>query len=160
MLDRVVGLIKEQFPSAFIAAKEFRGETTIEVKKEAIAEICTLLRDHPDCGFDHLVDLCGADAYTPENRFEIVYNLWSIEKKTRLRVKTFTGETDLHLPTVTGVWPGANWPERETYDMFGIVFDGHPDLRRMYMPDEFDYYPLRKDYPLMGIPGALQLPRK
>ncbi len=160
MLERVVAVIKEQHPSAFIAAKEFRGETTIEVKKEAIADICRTLRDHPDCLFDHLVDVCGADAYTPENRFEIVYNLWSIGKKMRVRVKTFTDEADLHVPTVTGIWEGANWPEREAYDMFGIVFDGHPDFRRMYMPEDFDYYPLRKDYPLMGVPGALQLPRK
>jgi NADH-quinone oxidoreductase subunit C len=74
-------------------------------------------------------------------------------------LKVLLSESNLHVPSVTTVWPGANWPERETFDMFGIIFDGHPDLRRIYMPEEFEYYPLRKDFPLMGIPGSLTLPK-
>jgi NADH-quinone oxidoreductase subunit C len=83
-----------------------------------------------------------------------------LKTKHRIRLKTFTEEENPKVPTVTGVWGTANWHERETYDMFGIIFEGHPDLRRMYMPDEFEYHPLRKDFPLMGIPGSLDLPKK
>jgi NADH-quinone oxidoreductase subunit C len=89
-----------------------------------------------------------------------VYNLYSLKNKYRLRLKVRVDESDLHVPSMTPVWPGANWHERETNDMYGIVFDGHPDLRRIYMPEEFEHYPLRKDFPLMGIPGSLPLPRK
>ncbi|HVN49532.1 MAG TPA: NADH-quinone oxidoreductase subunit C, partial [Bacteroidota bacterium] len=77
-----------------------------------------------------------------------------------IRLNVWTEEENPHVPTVTGVWKTANWHERETYDMFGIIFDGHPDLRRLYMPEEFEYHPLRKDFPLMGIPGSLELPTK
>ena len=83
-----------------------------------------------------------------------------ITHKHRIRLKTFTEEEHPKVPTVTGVWGTANWHERETFDMFGIIFEGHPDLRRMYMPDEFEYHPLRKDFPLMGIRGSLELPKK
>jgi NADH-quinone oxidoreductase subunit C len=83
-----------------------------------------------------------------------------LKNKNRIRLKVFTEEEDPKVPTMTGVYGTANWHERETFDMFGIVFDGHPDLRRVYMPDEFEHFPLRKDFPLMGIPGSLFLPKK
>jgi len=89
-----------------------------------------------------------------------VYNVWSLLHKRYLRLKVPAEEEHPVVPTVTGIWPGANWHERETFDMFGIRFEGHPDLRRLYMPDEFEYYPLRKDFPLMGIPDSLPLPRR
>ena len=95
-----------------------------------------------------------------ENRFEVIYNLYSLQNRQRLRLKIFTDESNLHVPSVTPVWPGAGWPEREAFDMFGIIFDGNNDLRRMYMPEEFEYFPLRKDFPLMGIPDSIPLPRK
>ena len=107
-----------------------------------------------------VIDVCGVDMYRPEGRFEVVYNLYSLTNKKYVRLKVLVDEEDLPVPTVTGVWPGANWHERETYDMFGIVFTGHPDLRRMYMPEEFEYFPLRKDFPPMGIPDSLPLPRR
>ncbi|HTR82163.1 MAG TPA: NADH-quinone oxidoreductase subunit C [Bacteroidota bacterium] len=147
-------------PASILEVKDFRSETTIHVKKDDIVKVSTFLRDDSDCLFEYLSDLCGADAYTPENRFEVVYNMYSISLKHRLRLKVFVEENDLHVPSVTTVWPGAGWPERETYDMFGIVFDGHNDLRRMYMPEEFEHFPLRKDFPLMGIPDSIPLPRK
>jgi NADH-quinone oxidoreductase subunit C len=83
-----------------------------------------------------------------------------MKNRHRIRLKVFTEEEDLKVPTMTGVYGTANWHERETFDMFGIIFEGHPDLRRVYMPDDFEYYPLRKDFPLMGIPGSLSLPKK
>jgi NADH-quinone oxidoreductase subunit C len=160
MNSEVVDKLKATFPSSILAVKEFRGETTIHVKKEDIVAVSAFLRDDPACGFDYLSDLCGADAYTPENRFEVIYNLQSLSSRRRLRLKVFTNESDLHVPSVISVWAGAGWPEREAYDMFGIIFDGHDDLRRMYMPEEFEHFPLRKDFPLMGIPDSIPLPRK
>jgi len=160
MIPEAIEKLKAKFPSAILAVNEFRGETTIHLKKEEIVAVSQFLRDDADFKFDYLSDLCGADAYTPEKRFEVIYNLQSLSTKKRVRLKVFTEESDLHVPSVTSVWPGAGWPERETYDMFGIVFDGNKDLRRMYMPEEFEYFPLRKDFPLMGIPDSIPLPRK
>jgi NADH-quinone oxidoreductase subunit C len=130
------------------------------VQKERIAEICRFLKEDAELAFDFLADLCGIDMYTSTKRFGVIYNLYSIKNKFRFRMKTFTEEENPKVPTVTNVWGTANWHERETYDMFGIIFEGHPDLRRMYMPEEFEYHPLRKDFPLMGIPGSLTLPKK
>ncbi len=160
MFSTVVEKTKSRFPSSILGTKEFRGETTLGVKKEDIVAVCMFLRDDTDCRFDYLSDLCGADAYTPEDRFEVIYNLYSLANKERLRLKISTDESDLHVPSVTSVWPGAEWPEREAFDMFGIIFDGNKDLRRMYMPEEFEHFPLRKDFPLMGIPDSIPLPRK
>lgn len=160
MLTTIAEKLRSQFPSAVLDVKEFRGETTIHIKKEEILPVCRFLRDDEVSLLDYVSDICGADAYTPENRFEVVYNLYSMTLNHRLRLKVFVDEADLHCPSVTSVWPGAEWPERETYDMYGIIFDGNNDLRRMYMPEDFAYYPLRKDFPLMGIPDSIPLPRK
>jgi NADH-quinone oxidoreductase subunit C len=89
----------------------------------------------------------------------VVYHLYSLQHTTYVRLKVRVDENDLTVPSVAGLWASANWHERETYDMFGIKFTGHPDLRRMYMPEEFEYHPLRKDFPLMGIPDSIPLPR-
>jgi NADH-quinone oxidoreductase subunit C len=160
MLTDVLDRLKEKFNDAIISSEEFRGETTIHVRKEKITDVCWALHNDPVIPFDYLSDLCGADTYEGDQRFEVIYNIYSLAAKQRLRLVIRTDEEDMHIPSVTSVWPGAEWPERETYDMFGIIFDGHPDLRRMYMPEEFEHFPLRKDFPLMGIPGSLQLPRK
>jgi NADH-quinone oxidoreductase subunit C len=160
MLTTVVEKLKASFPDSITSVQEFRGETTVHVKKESIVALCTFLRDDASSLFDYCTDVCGADAYTPENRFEVIYNLYSTPLNHRIRLKTFVDESDIHCPSVTSVWPGADWPERETYDMFGVIFDGHNDLRRMYMPEEFEYHPLRKDFPMMGVPDSIPLPRK
>lgn len=160
MLTTTIERARARFPGSILDVTEFRGETTLTVKKDDIVAVCTFLRDDPESRFDYLSDLCGADAYKPESRFEVIYNLYSLTAKQRLRLKVLVDETDLHVPSVTAVWSGAEWPEREAFDMFGIIFDGNKDLRRMYMPEEFEYFPLRKDYPLMGIPDSIPLPRK
>lgn len=160
MLTTVVDSLRSSLPDSILAVQEFRGETTVHVKKSSIVAVCTHLRDDASSLFDYCSDVCGADAYTPENRYEVIYNLYSTKLNHRIRVKTFVDESDMHCPSVTSVWPGANWPERETFDMFGVIFDGHNDLRRMYMPEEFEYHPLRKDFPMMGIPDSIPLPRK
>jgi NADH-quinone oxidoreductase subunit C len=156
----VLERLKSHRVDTILESREFRGELTVVVPKERIVEICSFLKNDPELAYDFLSDLCGIDMFTPEKRFGVIYNLLSLKNGHRLRIKTYVEEEDLKVPTVTGVWGTANAHERETYDMFGIVFEGHPDLRRMYMPEEFEYYPLRKDFPLMGIPGSLQLPKK
>jgi len=147
-------------PDPVLSHTEEHGELTIVVRAEAVAKCALLLRDDERFAFDSLRDICGADYARPVDRFEVVYNLYSLRYNARLRLKVRVGEPDPRVPTVTGVWPAANWHERETFDMFGIVFDGHPDLRRIYMPPDFEHFPLRKDFPLMGIPESLPLPRK
>ncbi len=160
MNQQLIDRLNAAFPGAVLSSTEFRGEVTLTVKADAIVPVCTFLKEDPASAFDMLIDLCGADMYRPEGRFEVVYLLYSTAGKTYLRIKVRLEEQDPVVPTVTGVWPGANWLERETYDMFGIRFSGHPDLRRLYMPEEFEHHPLRKDFPLMGIPDSIPLPRR
>jgi NADH-quinone oxidoreductase subunit C len=155
----IVEKLKAQFGEQTLQFSEFRNELTAIVPKDRIAEICRFLKEDPELSFNLLADLCGIDMNSSENRFGVIYNLYSFANKTRIRLKTFTDEEDPKVPTVTGVWGTANWHERETFDMFGIVFVGHPDLRRVYMPEEFEHHPLRKDFPLMGIPGSIPLPK-
>ncbi|MEK6565905.1 MAG: NADH-quinone oxidoreductase subunit C [Bacteroidota bacterium] len=156
----VVAALQSRFPNVPFEATEFREELTVVLPKENIVSVCRFLKEDPELGFSLLADLCGIDMNTPARRFGVIYNLYSLSNKFRIRLKTFTEENEPSVPTVTGVWSTANWHERETYDMFGIMFQGHLDLRRMYLPDEFEHYPLRKDFPLMGIPGSLPLPKK
>jgi NADH-quinone oxidoreductase subunit C len=156
----VLEKMKSRFGNDILESNEFRGELTVVVPKERIVDVCRFLKEDPQLQFDFLADVCGIDMYTPTKRFGVIYNLYSLKNKIRIRVKTFTEEDDPKVQTMTGVFGTANWHERETYDMFGIIFEGHPDLRRIYMPDEFEHFPLRKDFPLMGIPGSLFLPKK
>jgi NADH-quinone oxidoreductase subunit C len=155
----IIDKLKARFGEQNLQVSEFRNELTIVVPKDRIVEICRFLKEDAELKFDLLADVCGIDMNTPEKRFGVIYNLYSLTNKFRLRLKTFTEEEDPKVPTVTGVWGTANWHERETFDMFGIVFVGHPDLRRVYMPEEFEHHPLRKDFPLMGIPGSIPLPK-
>jgi len=160
MNQGVVEKLKARLPGAVRSVSEFRGDLTVTVQREEIVRACEVLKTDPDLAFDMVIDILGVDMYRPEERFEVVYNLYSLRNREYVRLKVPVDEQDLTVPTVTGVWPGANWHERETYDMFGIVFTGHPDLRRLYMPEEFEYFPLRKDFPTMGIPDSLPLPRR
>ena len=156
----IVEKLKAQFPRSVEGTSEFRNDLTVVVKKQDIVPVCAFLKTDPELSFDMIIDLCGVDMYTPEGRFEVVYNLYSLKNQKYVRLKVRVEEEDPVVPTVTGIWSGANWHERETFDMMGIRFSGHPDLRRLYMPEEFEHYPLRKDFPLMGIPDSIPLPRK
>jgi NADH-quinone oxidoreductase subunit C len=127
------------------------GEVTVVVPRERIAEICSFLKGSQGLEFNFLSDICGADRGPEEEpRFEVNYHLFSTTKHHRLRLKVLLNDDDTHVPTVTGVWRTANWHERETFDMFGIIFDGHPDLRRILLPDDWEGHALRKDFPLRG----------
>jgi NADH-quinone oxidoreductase subunit C len=152
--------LKERFPHSIEDTREFRNDLTVQVRKEDIVKVCNFLKADPELSFDMVIDLCGADMYRPEGRFEVIYNLYSLKNKKYLCLKVLVNEDDPVVESVTNVWSGANWHERETYDMFGITFKGHPDLRRMYMPEEYEHYPLRKDFPTMGITDSIPLPRK
>lgn len=160
MNDLIVQKLKGEFPASIQGTDEFRGDLTAQVKREDIVKVCRFLKDDYELSFDMLIDLLGVDMYRPEGRFEVVYVLYSLKNKKYLRLKVLVDEEDPVVDTLGTVWSGASWHERETYDMFGIKFAGHPDLRRMYMPDEFEYFPLRKDFPTMGITDSIPLPRK
>ena len=125
------------------------GELTLLAQRERICEVLTRLRDDPDCRFHQLVDICGADYPERERRFDVVYHLLSMIKNHRIRVKIQTDE-DTPVPTATQVFAAADWFEREAFDMYGIFFDGHPDLRRLLTDYGFHGYPLRKDFPMTG----------
>ena len=155
-----VEAVRTAFGESIVAAEEFRGEATLTVARERIVEVCTFVRDTEGLRYDLLADVFGIDLNEAPGRYAVVYNVYSTSTHHRMRLKVVLGGDRPSIPTVTGVWPAANWHERETFDMFGIVFEGHPDLRRLYMPEEFEYYPLRKDFPLMGKPGSLDLPLK
>jgi NADH-quinone oxidoreductase subunit C len=141
--------IKEKFGQSILDTFIFRDEVTHLIRKESLLEVCQFLKDNLDLQFNFLSDIAGIDYFPQNPRFEVVYHLYSISKKhrVRLKIKTEDGET---VPSVTTVWSGADWAEREAYDMFGIIFEGHPNLKRIYMPDAWEGFPLRKDYPLKG----------
>jgi NADH-quinone oxidoreductase subunit C len=130
---------------------EALGETTITLRREHIVAACDYLKTNSVFAFNFLSDLCGFDRGPEEEpRFEVNYHLFSTTKHHRLRLKVLLNEDDPHVESVAGVWRTANWHERETYDLFGIIFDNHPDLRRILLPDDWQGHALRKDFPLRG----------
>lgn len=160
MNQLIIDRLQAQFPSSIRGSEEFRGDLTVTVRTADIVAVAKFLKEDPALAFDMIIDICGVDRLRDTERFEVVYTLYSLAHKQYLRLKVLASEETPVVPSVTAVWPGANWHERETFDMFGIKFSGHPDLRRLYMPEEFEYHPLRKDFPLMGIPDSLPLPRR
>jgi len=143
--------IKEKFPEEIVDIKEFRGQISVTLKKGRIVEICRYLHDEPELSFDYLVDLCGVDYLGRKaKRFEVVYHLYSITHRCGIRLKAEVGEDDLTIDSVVPLWAGVNWHERECFDMYGIVFKGHPDHRRILLPEDWEGHPLRKDYPVQG----------
>jgi NADH-quinone oxidoreductase subunit C len=154
--DDVADGLEEAYPQFHDAIERVvvdRGELTLHIRPERIAEVCQVLRDDQALRFELCssvsgVDYLGSDA----RRLHVVYQLTSMTYRRRLRLETAVSTEDPHLPTVTSVYPTADWQERECYDMFGIVFDGHPNLTRILMPDDWEGFPQRKDYPLGGVP--------
>lgn len=149
-IEDVVATIKEKFPQAVEETVCFRDEHTIRVKRENLLEVSRFLKEDPACAFNFLSDLCGVDYMGREPRFEVVSHLYSMEHKHRLRMKVSLSESDLTIPSVVSIWRTADWHERECYDLLGITFSDHPDLRRILTPDGFKDHPLRKDFPLRG----------
>ncbi|MDW3648240.1 MAG: NADH-quinone oxidoreductase subunit C [Bacteroidia bacterium] len=146
------------FQDYIIEVRGYANEITVEVDAKKILEVLKVLRDQ--FGFNFLSDITGSDYYTDEKRFEVSYNLVNIEGRRRMRVSCRIEEDDPSLDSVTSLWESADWYEREVWDMMGIKFNNHPDLRRMFMPEDYEWHPLRKEFPLLGIPGSIPLPEK
>lgn len=146
--------LREKFGELVCALTEFRGEISVHIADaERIVEVCAFAKK--ELGFDFLVDVSSVDNYVADPRWTIVYELYGIGHNQYLRLRTNVSEEQSELPTVTGVWRTADWHEREIYDMMGVRFRGHPDLRRIIMWEGYPYFPLRKDFPLGGKPTEL-----
>lgn len=149
VLHDFVNKLKEENSAWVIDVTDALGEVTVIVPRESIVDVCWVLKTKHH--FDLLADLCGSDRGVEEDpRFEVNYHLFSTKHYNRLRLKVLLTEDEPNVKSVTSVWKTANWLERETYDLVGVIFDGHPDLRRILLPSDFDGHALRKDYPLRG----------
>ena len=152
-MESLVETLMTRFPQTVVSveADTARSEVTIQVAAEGILDLARFLHDTPEALFDHLTDICSVDYPEDRQRFEVVYHLHSLPHRRRLRLKARVSEDDPTIDSVTSVWKGADFMEREVYDMMGIRFRHHPDLRRILLPDDYsDGYPLRKDFPLRG----------
>lgn len=152
--------LNEHFPDAGFEFSEYVGEFNIKLDKKFIHPVCKLLKEDSELEFLLCEDITAVDWAKRKNRFTVVYHLFTLKHNFRLVLKCDVDESDCNIDTVSSVWKTSNWQERECYDMYGIKFNNHPDMRRIYMPEDFEYHPLRKEFPLMGIPGSLSLPKK
>jgi len=146
--DDIVEALKGAIADLQVEIAPAFDQPTLLLVREQIVAACAALRDLPALRFALLSDVTAVDWWPAEPRFQVVYHLASLEHAQRLRLEVGLRGEDAHIPTMTTLWAGANWPEREVFDLFGIVFDGHPDLRRVLMPEDWEGYPLRKDYPV------------
>jgi NADH-quinone oxidoreductase subunit C len=145
--EQIAERISARWPDCYTA----RGEVTVVVAREQLIEAVEWLRDEDGLAFDWFADVTATDWPDRDPRFWVAYELYSTTEKHRVRVKVGLPEADPKVPTLTELYPGANWPERECYDFFGVIFEGHPDLTRIFMPDDWDGHPLRKSEPLGGV---------
>jgi NADH-quinone oxidoreductase subunit C len=143
--------IQQKYPDAVTKVVEWRGDLSVTVTRDRLHDVARLLHEDPDLDFDYIVHVSSVDWPEDEERFEVVYELYSIRKRHRIRLKARVPEADCEVDSLTDIWKGAEFMEREVFDMMGIRFRRHPDLRRILMPDEYtEGFPLRKDFPLRG----------
>ncbi len=151
---QIAKMIEEKFTGQVLGTTMYAGQVGVMLKKEMIKDVCLFLRDEPTIKMDHLADLTAVDfsRYPGDTgpRFEVVYNLISTAHRHRIRLKVRVPEEDPRIDSVAAIWHTANWHEREAYDLMGIRFDSHPDLRRILLPEDWEGHPLRKEYPLKG----------
>jgi NADH-quinone oxidoreductase subunit C len=155
-LQKTVDSLSENFSESLLEVYQSSGDTFIRIEADSLLEVTRHLKEK--LHYVYLSDIFGIDRYTSEERFEVVYNLLSLKDRTRVFLKVRCEEENPELESVASVWKSAGWNEREVYDMFGVHFRNHPDLRRIFLPEDFEYYPLRKEFPLLGIPGSIELP--
>ena len=146
--SEAVEKIETRFQNNILLKNSFRDELSLTVTKDSLIEIMTFCKN--DLGFDYLVDLTAVDNLGTNPRYEVVYELYSYSDSCHLRIKVGVDESEREVSSVVGLWPTANWHEREAFDMIGVTFSGHPDMRRILMWEGYPYYPLRKDFPLAG----------
>jgi NADH-quinone oxidoreductase subunit C len=151
-------MLKEKLSPLGAEFYDVNGSPGIITSPDKVIQVCEVLKN--ELSFSQCRDAVGVDRFKKKNRFEVIYNLYSLEFCDRAFVRVILDTKNPETPSLVNLWKGVNWYEREAYDMTGINFTGHPDLRRIYMPEEFEYFPLRKDFPLMGIPGSIPLPKK
>ena len=149
----LLGSLGKLFGAKILAKTEFRGETTFTIAPADLREVAQFCRD--ELAFDYLVDITSIDNFGDEPRFELAYELYSLTLAIHLRIKLSISEEPGEVPTISDIWPTANWHEREIYDMMGIRFANHPDLRRILMWDGYPYFPLRKEFPVEGLPSDM-----
>ena len=154
----VTGNLRAWNPNAVEEVIEFRGETTIVLPRKILRSVAERCRDSADLQFNLLSDATCVDRYPIEPRFELSYHLVSIPRRDRVRLQVRLASSDPVVDSLVPVWPGANWLEREIFDLFGIRFSGHPDLRRILLPENWEGYPLRRDYPVEGFRDVPTLP--
>jgi len=142
--------LREFNPGAVLGATDFRGQLALTIAPALLRDICDVLRRDPELSYDFLTDITAVDRYPVEPRFEVVYQLRSMKTRQRLRLKAPLPGDDPRIDSLVGLWPGADVLECEVYDLFGVRFTGHPNLRRLLMPDDWEGHPLRKDYPMEG----------
>jgi NADH-quinone oxidoreductase subunit C len=145
--QQAVAILQEELPEAIVATGSFRDQHWAEVRSGRLLEICRRLRDDAENGYEMLLDVTAAHWPDEPLPIEVIYHFYSLRRNDRLRLKIRVADRG-PVPSLTGLWPSAEWNERETFDMFGVVFEGHPDLRRILMPDDYTDFPLRKELPL------------
>lgn len=160
MNEEKVNLLKSRLNNFKIEYTDVNGTPALYINKEDVLEVCKILKEDSSLKFNSCVDAVSVDRFEKKNRFEMIYNLVSIDNNERLFIKIRLDSKNPEMESLIPVWKSANWYEREAYDLMGINFLNHPDLRRMYMPENYEYHPLRKDFPLMGIPDSIPLPNK
>lgn len=158
-MGQVINLFKEKFSEAIVDSHEQHGDETILVKKESLFEILKFAKENENLKFDSMMDICGVDYLGQTPRFEVVYHLYSIPLNHRVRIKVRVSEEDCVVPSAISLWKSADWFERETWEMFGVKFEGHPELKPLLLFEGFEGHPLRKDYPIekrQKIPEPLE----
>ena len=158
--ELITDKVKEKFGAALEEVSDFRDDLCLTIKNDQIVQLAKFLKEDTDLEFVMLKDVTAIDWATRKKRFTTVYHIYSFKLNYTLRIKANIDDDPPAIESVTPVWRSAEWYERETWDMYGIKFINHPDLRRMYMPEGFEHHPLRKDFPVLGIPGSLPLPYK
>lgn len=158
--ELIVEKLKSLGEDTVVETSDFRGDFSVTVKSDKVLDVAKLLKEDEELKFELCEDVTAVDWAKRKDRFTVVYHVLSLKNNFRIRIKANLEGSSTEIESVASVWKSANWYERETWDMYGIKFKNHPDLRRMYMPEEFEYHPLRKEFPVMGIPGSVPLPKQ